>query len=107
MESLVNAILNTVPISQFNRGLAGQIFEEIKKTGPKLVIKNNVPEAVIMSTKDYLDMMEVIHDYQLYMESMKRIQNIDPSDLISHEDVIKNLNITEDKLEGYEEVELE
>ena len=107
MESLVNAILNTVPISQFNRGLAGQIFEEIKKTGPKLVIKNNVPEAVIMSTKDYLDMMEVIHDYQLYMESMKRIQNIDPSDLISHEEVINNLNITENELEGYDEVDIE
>ena len=30
MNSLVNAIKNTVPITQFNRGLAGKIFEDVK-----------------------------------------------------------------------------
>ena len=40
MNSLVNAIKNTVPITQFNRGLAGKIFEDVKKQGAKVVMKN-------------------------------------------------------------------
>ena len=40
MPSVVSAITNTVPISHFNRGLAGQIFEDVKRTGAKVVMKN-------------------------------------------------------------------
>ena len=39
MNSIVNTIKNTVPISQFNRGLAGKIFAEVKKYGAKVVMK--------------------------------------------------------------------
>lgn len=39
MNSVVSAIKNTVPISQFNRGMAGKVFSEVKKSGPKVVIK--------------------------------------------------------------------
>ena len=35
LQSVVSAIRNTVPISQFNRGLAGKIFADVKTTGPK------------------------------------------------------------------------
>ena len=39
MNSIVNTIKNTVPISQFNRGLAGKISAEVKKYGAKVVMK--------------------------------------------------------------------
>ena len=58
MNSLVNAIKNTVPITQFNRGLAGKIFEDVKKQGAKVVMKNNTPECVLMSPEEYLSLME-------------------------------------------------
>ena len=45
MQSVVSAINNTVPISQFNRGLAGKIFSDVRKNGPKVVMKNNEAEA--------------------------------------------------------------
>ena len=38
-----SALENTIPISQFNRGLAGKIFEEVKRYGAKVVMKNNIP----------------------------------------------------------------
>ena len=39
--NVVRTILeSTVPISQFNRGLAGKIFDEVKKYGAKIVMKN-------------------------------------------------------------------
>ena len=52
MESVVSVIRNTVPITQFNRGLAGQIFEDVKVSGPKVVIKNNVAECVLISPEE-------------------------------------------------------
>ncbi len=43
MASVVSAIRNTVSISLFNRGLAGKIFSDVKRTGAKVVMKNNLP----------------------------------------------------------------
>ena len=37
MASVASAITNTVPISQFNRGLAGKIFDEVKKMVRRLL----------------------------------------------------------------------
>ena len=43
MADVTSAIRNTVPITLFNRGLAGKIFEEVKQQGSKVVMKNNTP----------------------------------------------------------------
>ena len=53
MEKVISAIDGIIPISQFNRGLAGKIFSDVKTTGPKVVIKNNMPECVLLSPEDY------------------------------------------------------
>jgi PHD/YefM family antitoxin component YafN of YafNO toxin-antitoxin module len=58
MPSVVSAITNTVPISQFNRGLAGQIFEDVKRTGAKVVMKNNSAECVLMAPEEYVRLMD-------------------------------------------------
>ena len=47
MASVMSAITNTVPITQFNRGLAGKIFEDVKQCGAKVVMKNNTAELLI------------------------------------------------------------
>ena len=44
MKSVMSALRDTVPINQFNRGLAGKIFEEVKKSGAKVVMKNNTAQ---------------------------------------------------------------
>ena len=49
MSSIRSAIENTVSISLFNRGLAGKIFDEVKKHGAKVLMKNNKPECVMIS----------------------------------------------------------
>ena len=49
MASVISAIRDTIPISMFNRGLAGKIFEEVRKAGAKVVMKNNLPECVLVS----------------------------------------------------------
>ena len=66
---------NTVPISQFNRGMAGKVFSEVKKSGPKVVIKNNEPICVIISPEEYVKLMEELEDAYLYMTSQDRLSH--------------------------------
>lgn len=42
-----------VPISRFNKGEAGKIIDEVKADGIRVVVKNNVPECVIISVDEY------------------------------------------------------
>ena len=48
--------LNTVSITDFNRGKAGSIFKDTKKHGPIYVFKNNKPVAVVLSVKEFQSM---------------------------------------------------
>lgn len=57
-----SAIENTVPISLFNRGLAGKIFEEVKCYGAKVVMKNNLPEWVLLSPDEYIRLLDEVND---------------------------------------------
>ena len=65
MRSVVSAIQNTVPISSFNKGIAGKIFREVRATGAKVVIKNNVPECVLISPEEYVQLMDELSDARL------------------------------------------
>ena len=62
MASVISAIKNTVPISLFNRGQAGKIFEEVRKSGAKVVMKNNVAECVLLSPEEYVRLMDAVND---------------------------------------------
>ena len=107
MASVVSAIENIVSISQFNRGLAGKIFSEVKTNGPKVVMKNNSAEAVILSPDEYIKLMDAFNDYKLLTEAVKRMEGYNSEKLISEKEVLEHLGISEEDLEGYEEVELE
>ena len=48
-----NVLNMIVPISRFNKGEANKIFEEVKKDGVKIVLKNNQPIGVIMTPEMY------------------------------------------------------
>lgn len=58
MTDITAALKRTVSISLFNRGFAGKIFEEVKKNGAKVVMKNNSPECVLLSPEEYIKLME-------------------------------------------------
>jgi len=42
-----------VPISQFNKGQAGKIFDRLKTEPQIVVLKNNTPVAVLLSLEEY------------------------------------------------------
>lgn len=107
MRSVVSAINQTVPISQFNRGLAGQIFTEVRKTGPKVVIKNNEAEVVLLPPEEYVELMDALNDYELLTLAMERLAHYDPAALISEEEMDRELGITEEEFSNAGEVEFE
>ena len=107
MLSVVSAVNRTVPISQFNRGLAGQIFSDVKKNGPKVVMKNNEAEVVLLPPQEYVELMDILNDYELLSLAMERMERYDPSALISEEEMDRRLGLTQEELDCVGKVEFE
>ena len=103
----VSAITTTVPLSQFNRGLAGQIFSEVKAHGPKVVMNDDEAEAVLMPPAEYAELMDALNDYLLLTMAVERMANYDPSALISEDEMNRRLGITQEELDSAGEAEFE
>ena len=107
MADMTNVISNTVPISLFNKGQAGRIFADVKKSGAKVVMKNNVAECVLLSPTEYRQLMDEINDARLLAMAAERMKDYDPSKTVSEQDMLKRLGMSEQNLMGYEKVEIE
>ena len=107
MASVMSAILNTVPITQFNRGMAGKIFDEVKRTGAKVVMKNNAAECVLLSPEEYVRLMDEINDARLLEIASERLAHLDSTTMISEEEMNQRLGVTAEDLADFDEVELE
>ena len=104
--SLKDVTSSIIPISRFNRGEANKIFEEVEKSGAKIVLKNNVPACVLLSPDDYNEMLEILEDYALFFEAEIRIDHAKQIGFLSHEQVLKELGVDESELDDVD-VELE
>ena len=107
MAYVVSAITNTVPITQFNRGLAGKIFEDVKRSGAKVVMKNNAAECVLLSPEEYVRLMDEVNDARLLTVATDRMAHYDPSTLISEEEMNRRLGVTAADLADFDEVDIE
>ena len=107
MSSVISAIKNTVPLSQFNRGLAGKIFTDVKSHGSKVVMKNHTAEVVLVSPDEYVETIDALNDYLLLTMAVKRMESYDHSNVITEAEMRKRLGITQEELDSIEEVEFE
>ena len=107
MANVASAIRDTVPISSFNRGLAGKIFEDVQRSGAKVVMKNNAAECVLLAPDEYVRMIDELNDARLLAIAMERMAHYDPSKTLSMEEVDARLGFTEEDLTGWEDVEFE
>ncbi|MBQ3862436.1 MAG: type II toxin-antitoxin system Phd/YefM family antitoxin [Schwartzia sp.] len=104
--SLRNAIQNSVPISNFNKGMAGKIFADVRSNGPKVVIKNNTPECVLMSPEEYISLLDELDDMRLLAMAKDRISHTSGK-TITHEEIMKKYGISQEELDSMEDVEIE
>lgn len=103
MKSMLNQI---VPISRFNRGEANKIFAELKKTGVKAVLKNNVRVGVLVEPGQYDEMVELLEDYALFLEAEQRVKNAAKTGYISEQQVMERRRISEAELDQAEDPEI-
>lgn len=105
--SIRSAIENTIPISQFNRGLAGKIFDEVKRHGAKVVMKNNSPECVLLSPQEYIHLLDELNDARLLATATQRMSNFSLSSVISQEQVDQEFGFSPEDYEQTDDIEFE
>jgi len=105
MVNLTAAINHTVPISQFHKGMASQIFSDVRESGAKVVIKNNEPECVLMSPKEYLSFMDELADARLEVLALQRIAAGALEHTYTQKEIMDSFGITDEDLAD-EEVEI-
>lgn len=107
MVNIASAIRNTVPISMFNRGLAGKIFEEVKKSGAKVVMKNNAAECVLLSPEEYMRLVDEVNDARLLTLASERMEKAEPAAFIPAKHLYGELGISQADLDAVGEVDIE
>ena len=107
MASVVSAVRDTVSITLFNRGMAGKVFEEVKRSGAKVVMKNNAAECVLLSPDEYTELMDELNDARLFARAVERMAAYAPDSLISQKEMLHRLGLTEEDLGRAGEAELE
>lgn len=64
---------NVVPASAFNRGKSAKCFERAGDGTPVVVMRNNAPYRVILSTDDFSRMSEAEEDLDLACMALARL----------------------------------
>lgn len=98
-----------ISVSDLSRGMASKIIQKVGKDKEQyIVVKNNKPEAVILSVEEYMELIEAKEDLQLLQLADSRMKNYVPEETVSHDEVLSRYNMKEEKLNKLmETVEIE
>ena len=104
---LVKEISNkTVSISEFNKGFAGRIFDDVKANGSKVVLKNNTALCVLISPKDYSKLIEQLEDLKDLSLANERIISSKNENLFSRSDFEEKFSVNLDEVSPIDEDEI-
>ena len=107
MSMAYEALNSLVSITQFNKGQASRIFDRLNTEKQLIVLKNNVPSAVIISPEEYIRLSEIAEDYYLLTEAQTRLKNNNGKKTLSFSEVMQSCGITEDDIGNAEDLETE
>lgn len=96
-----------VPVSDFNKGKAGRIFETLEAKGEIFVMKNNRPAAVVVSVKRWAEMMEREESDWLARIARERLADFDENALVPNADVLAAAGLTQNEIDNAETPEIE
>jgi len=106
MKHAKDVLQSFVSISQFNRGQASRIFEKLRQCRQIVVLKNNRPEAVILSPEEYSRLMEIEEDYMLMNEDGDRIAENGFRPHVSMEKTMKELGVTKKEMDDADDTSI-
>ena len=87
---LTDAIKNSIPVSLFKFKPAEEIFSDVKKCGAKIVIKDDLPECILLSPAEYVKIMEELD----YLRQEKLISD----DRLSSDTLLDELDLSDEDL---------
>lgn len=107
MSISVETLHSLVSISQFSKGKATQIFDRLQREPQLVVLKNNVPAAVLLSPEEFNRLTEIEENYQLLLTAQERLGDGNLENARGEADVMRSLGITEADIDAAEDLEIE
>ena len=106
MNQMATVMKNLVSVSAFNQGKAGEIFSAVKKTGqPKLVLRRNAPECVLVPPEEYAAMVDELEDLRDYKLAVERLANGAAGEGKDWANLLRAAGVTQADLDAMDDVE--
>ncbi|MDD4146054.1 MAG: type II toxin-antitoxin system Phd/YefM family antitoxin [Clostridia bacterium] len=107
--NIVQGLKKMVTVSEIGRGRITTVLNDLSKDKqPYFIIRNNKPEAAILTIEDLTELLEIQENYELLQLAVERMKNFDLEKTIPMDEVMKKYGITEDEVQkGMETVEIE
>lgn len=105
-KDLVEVVEHLIPISAFSKGQTAKVIEEVAETNAQyIILKNNQPKAMLISLEQFKNiadkaekfeaLMEKVEEQRLLKLAEKVMKNFDENKMISHEEMLRELGLTE------------
>ena len=106
---LRDALNHIISVSELGRGQASKVIQVVKsKKEQFIVVKNNKPEAIIMSIEEYNELMESKEELELLLLATERVKNTNTSEYKDFDQLLEEEGITHEKLDAIiDDVEIE
>jgi prevent-host-death family protein len=103
------ALDHIISVSDLGRGKASKVIQSVESSKEQfIVVKNNKPQAIIMSVDEYNELLEYKEELELLLLATKRLKENEESEYSTFEEVMKEFDITEEELDALEDsVEIE
>jgi prevent-host-death family protein len=101
------AINHMISVSDLGRGQASRVIQAVEKNKEQyIVVKNNKPQAILISIEEYLNLMESKEELELLLIASERTKT--PQEYIDFNTVLNEFNISHEDLDEIEsDVEIE
>ena len=100
--SMFNNIVNsTVSISEIAKAGAKKIFDSLNSDKTKIILKNNKPVAILLSTDRYEELLEAEENLYLIELALKRANN---TNSISLNDFLEDNGISKSQFDNLDDI---
>lgn len=88
-----------ISVSELGRGKASQVIQNVEKNGDQyIVVKNNKPQAIIVSIEEYTELLRIRDAYHAFKSAEETlIKKVDEGKTIA--EVMDSLGITDEDLD--------
>lgn len=109
-KDLRDIVESIVSISDFSRGKTSKIIQKVNEQNEEyIIVKNNEPQAVLMSVSGYTSFMndrdrlveleEKLEQLELLLTLEERLKDHDPADALSEQEVYEKLEVSKQRVQ--------